>query len=301
MPGIGERSGSCSGGSVAVPGLWVPFRSIGGRRADVKSAKGRFDGADLVGAPRFELGTPSPPGCYARDAFARPCNNLAHFAHGGAGVCVGLGDLLLGVGDLIIEHMRVFHRGLDVGVIEYPLRDLDVAGLPQHLRTQIVPIVVKSEANHSSALAQASPFDLDAGIGEGTALALDPAVAGPLRLIGEDHLGVMPAQRPEDIPDRRDDPHRFHFAALTGLYDLARVPVDVIPRQGNTLPQSQARRRCEGEERCIIFAHRGIEPLRFVRVKLAHPLLRLGQPEPPPLGLALAPNSPGLSAGEQFL
>src|SRR4051812_14301656 len=47
--------------------------------------------------------------------------------------------------DVFVEHVRVPDRGLDVGVIERLLHELEVAGPAQQLRPEIVPEVVRTE------------------------------------------------------------------------------------------------------------------------------------------------------------
>src|SRR5262245_12621354 len=98
--------------------------------------------------------------------------------------------------------MRIARCGLEIGMIEQPLYQFQVAGLAQHLAAEIMPEVVKAEAGHASALAQPPPYDLGAGVGEGVTLTLHTTVAAALGDVGEDHCGMMSAQRPKDFADR---------------------------------------------------------------------------------------------------
>ena len=97
--------------------------------------------------------------------------------------------------------MRISRRGLDVGMVERALHELEIAGLAQDLGRKIVPIVVEAKSINARALAQSTPRDLHTRIGEGIALALRPAITGALGDIGEDGDRMMSAQRPENFPD----------------------------------------------------------------------------------------------------
>jgi hypothetical protein len=70
-----------------------------------------------------------------------------------SGPIPGLCDAFERLGDFVIEHMRILGRGLDVGVVERPLHQLEVAGLAQQLGREIVPEVMEAEADHPRALA----------------------------------------------------------------------------------------------------------------------------------------------------
>src|ERR1700730_9765207 len=189
-----------------------------------------FSVFELVGAPRFELGTPGPPECGAHSTSAHPFNALADLAHGALGLFRGLCDALHGVGDFAVEHMRIARGGLDAAVVARPLYQLEVASLAQQLGREVVSVVVEAKAGDARPRAQPPPRGLDAGIGEGIAPALHAAIAGTLGDIGEYGQGMVPAQWPEDFADRARDRHRLQLPTLAGLPDLPRVPVDFRPR-----------------------------------------------------------------------
>src|SRR5215831_20238407 len=101
--------------------------------------------------------------------------------------------------------MRVAQRRFNVGMIERPLYQLDVAGLAQKLGAEIMPVVVKSKSDDARLPAQVLPIGLHEFIGQRATLALHPASAGVPRDEGEDVLGMVTLQRPENFPDRRRD------------------------------------------------------------------------------------------------
>src|SRR5262245_61342768 len=88
------------------------------------------------------------------------------------GLFPGLGNALHGVGHLAVEHMRIARGGLDIGVIERPLHQLEVARRAQQLAGEVVPEIMKPKAGHRSALAQISPMAFNAAVGERITLAL---------------------------------------------------------------------------------------------------------------------------------
>jgi len=63
-----------------------------------------------------------------------PCSfGLSDLAQVGVAFCVAfcarLGDGLEALGDFLVEHMRIAKRVPDVGVIEHPLHELEIARL----------------------------------------------------------------------------------------------------------------------------------------------------------------------------
>src|SRR4051794_10546411 len=64
----------------------------------------------MVGAPRFELGTPSLPDFGACLLFIIPFNPLGNFAGPISGLISGLCDVLQCRGHLAIQHMRIAER-----------------------------------------------------------------------------------------------------------------------------------------------------------------------------------------------
>jgi hypothetical protein len=160
--------------------------------------------------------------------------------------------------------VRVALRRFDRGVTERLLHEPHIAGRAQELGRKVMSIVVQSEADDARALAQLLPIRLHASIGERVALAFDLAGVAAAGHVGEDHLGMMPAQRPEDIADRRRDRQSDALAALAELHDLARGPIDFRPAQRDALVEPPTARSLEIEERRVVVAHRGIEPIGFV-------------------------------------
>jgi hypothetical protein len=65
------------------------------------------------------------------------------------GLFPGVGEALHGVGDFAIEHMRIARGGLDAGVIECPLHQLQVAGRAQQLGAEVVPEIRTSGWNNA--------------------------------------------------------------------------------------------------------------------------------------------------------
>src|SRR5262249_12670998 len=162
---------------------------------------------------------------------------------------------------------------------------------------------MEAEPAHPGALAQPTPRDLDAVIGEGITLALHPAVARALGLVGEHCFGVMPAQRPEDFTDRRCDRDRHGPVTLARPADLFGSESDLGPAQ-QTFAQPQSRGVGESEEWRIVLAHRLGKPLGFVIAQFADPLLRLFQPVFAPFWLAIKVNCPAptvLSSSKKIL
>ena len=74
---------------------------------------------------------------------------------------------------------------------------------------------------------------------------------------------MMPAQRPQDIADRRRDRQVDALVVLAELDNLARAPIDFGPAQ-EALVEPPAARLREGEERRIVIAHHGVDLVRFV-------------------------------------
>src|SRR5215472_14391761 len=84
----------------------------------------------------------------------------------GSGLIPGLRNALHSLGDLLVENMRIAASGFQVGMIERALHQLQVPGLAQELRGEVMPEIVESESADASALAQPTPRDLDAVVGE---------------------------------------------------------------------------------------------------------------------------------------
>ena len=61
------------------------------------------------------------------------CQSSAHFLQFASGPIPGLRDSLERVGDFVIEHMGIAQRALDVGMVERPLHQLEVARFAQKL------------------------------------------------------------------------------------------------------------------------------------------------------------------------
>src|SRR5580704_10329592 len=118
--------------------------------------------------------------------------------------------------------MRIPRRGFQIGMVQSPLHQLDIAGLAQKLGAEVVPEVVESEADHTGPLAQPVPGRLHAHRGERVALTMIADLD-----IGEHELRVMPAQWPEDFADRRRDRGCDQLAALAELPDLPCAPIDL--------------------------------------------------------------------------
>ena len=150
----------------------------------------------MVGAPRFELGTPSPPERLAELNFPCLFRRLGGLCCASSGFSSGLLVTLQRFGHLVVEDVGVSRRGLEVGVIEGALHQLEVAGVAQKFGREIVSEVVEPESSHTRRLPRAAPARFDAAQGEGIALALDPPPAGPLGDVGEDQVRVMAAQGP---------------------------------------------------------------------------------------------------------
>src|SRR5262245_37185327 len=124
-------------------------------------------------------------------------------------------------------------------MVERTLHELQVPGLAQELGSEIVAVIMEAEADYPSALAQPTPCDLHAGVGEGMPLALHAAVACALRHIGEDVLGMVTLQRPQNFTDRRRDRCRDELPALAELHNLAHFPLYFRPAQRNAFLESQ--------------------------------------------------------------
>ena len=88
--------------------------------------------------------------------------------------CARLGDDLEALDDLFVKDMRVTKCVPDVGVIEHPLHELQVASLAQRLGRKIVPEIVEAEAGDRSDLAQPVPVRTQAGERDRIAPALLP-------------------------------------------------------------------------------------------------------------------------------
>src|SRR5262249_13875100 len=159
--------------------------------------------------------------------------------------------------------MGVAHRRLDRSVTERLLHQSHVAGCAQELGGKIMPIIVKAEADNARAPAQPTPIVLHAAIGEWIALALHPAALAALADIGEGEILMVPAQRPQDIADRRRDLQADALVALAELNDLARGPIDFGPAQ-EALVEPPAGRLREGKERRVVVTHDGVELVGLV-------------------------------------
>lgn len=88
--------------------------------------------------------------------------------------------------------MSVTHRGLDVGVVQRPLHQLEVASLTQQLGTEVMAVIVKPEILHARCLASSPPGGFQAADGDRVTLALDLSVSRALRYpSGEDPQGSV--------------------------------------------------------------------------------------------------------------
>src|SRR6516164_1764590 len=134
-----------------------------------------------------------------------------------------------------------------------------------------MPIVVKAETDDPRFPAQVLPISLYKSISERMALALHTPVAGPLRHEGEDVLGVMPLQRPENFADGWRDPSRNATSAFAELHDLACAPIDLRPAQEAFL-EPQPGGAGKGKERRKIFAGGGVELVGLIIGYFTHPL-----------------------------
>src|SRR5262249_20196579 len=134
------------------------------------------------------------------------------------GLC---GDALHRFGDIALEYVRVSRRRFDVAMVERLLHELEIASRAQELAGKVVAVVVKAEADDTRALTQPLPIGLHALIGQWVSLTFDaPGVrtrTASLADIGENKLGMMPAQWPQNLADGRRDRHRDVRSAFAGL------------------------------------------------------------------------------------
>ena len=82
------------------------------------------------------------------------------------GLFPGLLDALHRVGHLAVEHMGVAQRGLEIGVVERLLHQLQVAGLAQQFGADVVPEIMKAKSCTPAARAAAARPP-DALVGDG--------------------------------------------------------------------------------------------------------------------------------------
>src|SRR5262245_37174469 len=127
--------------------------------------------------------------------------------------------------------MCIARCGLEIGVPERLLYQLEIAGLAQELGAEVVAEVVEAEVGHPCPPAQIAPVTFQPVVRDRIALALDTAVAGALGDESEDKFRVVPLQRPEDFMHGGCDWLRYQPPTLAELSDLARAPVDLIPPQ----------------------------------------------------------------------
>src|SRR6516162_3104506 len=92
----------------------------------------------LVGAARFELATPSPPEYGSWFAFGCGHNHLARLASLVSGLISGPGDSFQRRSYFAVEDVRIARRGLQVGMVERPLDQLEIASVAKKLRPQAI-------------------------------------------------------------------------------------------------------------------------------------------------------------------
>ena len=92
-------------------------------------------GPDLMRGARPQVIVPAQAwqsahslGDWTRDVNSLVIMHLDHLANGPRGIYRGL-DALKGVCDLVVEHVRIFRRRRDVGMIERTLYQFQIAGL----------------------------------------------------------------------------------------------------------------------------------------------------------------------------
>ena len=91
----------------------------------------------------------------------------------------------------------------------------------------------------------------------------DPTIAGALGDEGENVLGMMSLQRPQDVADARRDGYRDPPVALAKLDNLAGILLHFVPTQ-QALPEPQPGGTGEGEERRKVFAGGGVELIGLI-------------------------------------
>jgi hypothetical protein len=107
--------------------------------------------------------------------------------------------------------------------------ELEVLGLPQELRREVVANVVEPEALDARALADCLLFRLCAGIGQWGALAPMLAPFGPLTDESEDRSRMMVFQRLKDRRDGVSDRRTDRPTALADRDDGLSRPIDIFP------------------------------------------------------------------------
>jgi hypothetical protein len=103
----------------------------------------------MVGAPRFEFGTPSPPDCWSAGCITKQINRLDRTITAAPGLSPGLCVAILHpvhcIQELIIEHVGVRRGGADPRVIEQLLHHFEVPGVPEQSCAGRMAIVVETE------------------------------------------------------------------------------------------------------------------------------------------------------------
>ncbi len=242
--------------------LHVPYRGAGPMLTDLLGGQVQVAFDPMPSSIGYvKAGQLRPLLCMGR--IVELCPSLAYFSQVPRGWIPGFCDTFQRVGDLVIEHMRIAQRALDIGVVERALHQLDVAGRAQELGSEIMSVVVKPESDHARFLAQQAPISLHPGIGQRVALTPHPAIPCPLRDVGEDEFGMVPLQWPDNFADGRRERCRDALVALAKLDDLPGAEIDFGPAQ-KAFFEPQAGGTGKGEERDEIIAHGGVELIRFV-------------------------------------
>jgi hypothetical protein len=89
-------------------------------------------------------------------------------------------------------------RGLDVGVIERLLHELQIARTPQKLGAEVVPYVVEAKANDSRLDFKPAPNRFGSTRGERVTPSLDLLTTSSSSDVGEYSIRVMPLEWPEN-------------------------------------------------------------------------------------------------------
>src|SRR6516165_12211468 len=126
-----------------------------------------------------------------------------------------------------------------------------------------MPQIVEAKPRDLGPIAQPPPCDLYARVGEGITLAPDMPIARSYSDISEGVLGMVTAQGPKNIADRRGDRNGDLLAALSLLPDLPRFPIDLGPLE-QALTQPRTGCLCKAEERRVIVPCCSIQPVAFI-------------------------------------
>jgi hypothetical protein len=125
---------------------------------------------NLVGAAGFEPATPSPPVPQSPSPpvlevcfdYATDNRSLACLFKLLSGLISGLAEFLRRYFNVVIRNMRVPCRGLDIAMVQRALHQLEIAGLPKELGSEVVPEIMKVEASDAGSGACSSPARLGA-------------------------------------------------------------------------------------------------------------------------------------------